>query len=56
MTMGMPIIRMELERAQIAYQLGKRYDQDEMLKWGCSVEISDDDIMKFKSWPYYEKD
>jgi len=39
---------MELERAQIAYQLGKRYDQDEMLKWGCSVEISDDDIMKFK--------
>tara|TARA_Y100000768_G_scaffold118687_1_gene87684 strand:- start:650 stop:2062 length:1413 start_codon:yes stop_codon:yes gene_type:complete len=39
---------MELERAQIAFQLGKRYDQDEMLKWGCSVDISEDDIMKFK--------
>jgi len=39
---------MELERAQIAFQLGKRYDQDEMLKWGCSVEISENDLMKFK--------
>ena len=26
---------MELAKAQIAFQLGKRYDQDEMLKWGC---------------------
>jgi len=40
---------MELERAQIAFQLGKRYDQDEMLKWGCSVDISKDDLMKFKT-------
>ena len=40
---------MELARAEIAFQLGKRYDQDEILKWGCSVEISDDDIMKFKA-------
>ena len=40
---------MELARAEIAFQLGKRYDQDEILKWGCSVEISDDDIMKFKT-------
>ncbi len=40
---------MELARAEIAYQLGKRYDQDEILKWGCSVEISDDDIMRFKT-------
>ena len=40
---------MELERAQIAFQLGKRYDQDEMLKWGCSVEISENDLMKFKA-------
>ena len=40
---------MELARAEIALQLGKRYDQDEILKWGCSVEISDDDIMKFKT-------
>ncbi len=40
---------MELARAEIAFLLGKRYDQDEILKWGCSVEISDDDIMKFKT-------
>ena len=39
---------MELARAEIAYQLGKRYDQDELLKWGCSVEISEDDLMRFK--------
>ena len=40
---------MELARAEIAFLLGKRYDQDEILKWGCSVEISEDDIMKFKT-------
>ena len=40
---------MELARAEIAFQLGKRYDQDEVLKWGCAVEISDDDIMRFKT-------
>ncbi len=27
----------ELARAQIAYQLGKRYVQDEELQWGCAV-------------------
>ncbi len=27
----------ELARAQIGWQLGKRYTQDEMLKWGCAV-------------------
>ncbi len=42
-------IGMELARAEIAFQLGKRYDQDEILKWGCSVKISEDDIMKFKT-------
>lgn len=30
----------ELARAQIAWQLGKRYNQDEMLAWGCAVEPS----------------
>ena len=40
---------MELARAEIAFQLGKRYDQDEILKWGCAVKISEDDIMKFKT-------
>jgi dihydropteroate synthase len=27
----------ELGRAQIAWQLGKRYNQDEPLQWGCAV-------------------
>ena len=40
---------MELAKAHTAFQLGKRYDQDEMLKWGCSVDISEDDLMKFKT-------
>lgn len=28
----------ELARAQIAWQLGKRYTQDQPLRWGCAVE------------------
>ncbi|GAB4362883.1 MAG: DUF6513 domain-containing protein [Methylohalobius crimeensis] len=28
----------ELGRAQIAWQLGKRYNQDETVDWGCAVE------------------
>lgn len=28
----------ELSRAQIAWQLGKRYTQDENLNWGCAVD------------------
>lgn len=28
----------ELARAQIAWQLGKRYTQDESLNWGCAVD------------------
>ena len=31
-------VGMELARAQIAWQLGKRYVQDEELDWGCTVE------------------
>ena len=38
----------ELARAQIAYQLGKFYSQDEELSWGCLVEKEDDDKMSFK--------
>ena len=30
----------ELARAQIAWQLGKRYTQDQALKWGCAVPQS----------------
>ena len=38
----------ELARAQIAYQLGKSYEQDEELKWGCLVDEKIDDKLKFK--------
>jgi dihydropteroate synthase-like protein len=30
----------ELARAQIAWQLGKRYSQDEPLQWGCQVDAA----------------
>ena len=33
----------ELARAQIALQLGKRYAQDEELRWGCAVEPAPED-------------
>ena len=38
----------ELARAQIAYQLGKSYEQDEELKWGCIVDEKIDDKLTFK--------
>ncbi|MDV3243046.1 MAG: dihydropteroate synthase, partial [Methylocaldum sp.] len=34
----------ELARAQIAWQLGKRYSQDEPLQWGCHVEAPEPTI------------
>ncbi len=40
---------MELSRAHISFILGKRYEQDEYLKWGCSVEIDDEDQLNFKT-------
>ncbi|MBS83330.1 MAG: dihydropteroate synthase [Gammaproteobacteria bacterium] len=46
----------ELARAQIAYQIGKFYSQDEELKWGCLVEDDEDDKMVFKpTGPTYKK-
>ena len=33
----------ELARAQIAWQLGKRYVQDEELDWGCAVDRAPED-------------
>lgn len=33
----------ELARAQIAWQLGKRYNQDEMLDWGCATDPSEEE-------------
>lgn len=38
----------ELGRAQIAWQLGKRYNQDEELSWGCAVEPKEEDLSVFK--------
>ena len=32
----------ELARAQIAWQLGKRYAQDQPLQWGCQVDLPED--------------
>lgn len=32
----------ELARAHIAWQLGKRYTQDQPLGWGCQVELADE--------------
>jgi dihydropteroate synthase len=34
----------ELARAQIAWQLGKRYSQDEPLRWGCHVDEPEPNI------------
>ncbi|WP_250529633.1 DUF6513 domain-containing protein [Caballeronia sp. ATUFL_F1_KS4A] len=35
----------QLARAEIAWQLGKRFDQDEQLDWGCEVDRPDEDLM-----------
>ncbi|MDQ7978442.1 DUF6513 domain-containing protein [Paraburkholderia sp. SARCC-3016] len=34
----------QLARAEIAWQLGKRFDQDEMLDWGCAVDRPEKDL------------
>jgi dihydropteroate synthase-like protein len=39
----------ELARAQIAWQLGKRYVQDEELDWGCAAEREEEDLSNRKS-------
>lgn len=38
---------MELARAQIAWQLGKRYNQDEELGWACAVAAAPEDLSRF---------
>ena len=38
----------ELARAQIAWQLGKRYTQDEELDWGCTTTKEQQDITQQK--------
>jgi dihydropteroate synthase-like protein len=38
----------QLGRAQIAWQLGKRFTQDEALNWGCAVEAAEDTLEGYK--------
>lgn len=38
----------EHARAQIAWQLGKRYEQDEELQWGVAVKKEEQDLSAFK--------
>lgn len=38
----------ELARAQIAWQLGKRYTQDEELQWGCATQAEEQDLTQQK--------
>jgi dihydropteroate synthase len=38
----------ELARAEIAWQLGKRYAQDRGLRWGVAVDIAPEDLTRLK--------
>jgi dihydropteroate synthase-like protein len=37
----------ELMKAEIAFRLGKRYQQDEPLDWGAAVDIAEEDATRF---------
>lgn len=37
----------QLARAEIAWKLGKRFDQDQALDWGCQVEKFDPDLERW---------
>ena len=39
----------ELARAQVAWQLGKRYSQDEELEWGCAADREQEDLTQQKA-------
>jgi dihydropteroate synthase-like protein len=39
----------ELARAQVAWQMGKRYTQDEELEWGCALTQAEDDLTEQKA-------
>jgi dihydropteroate synthase len=39
----------ELAHAQLAWQLGKRYAQDQPLNWGCAVEQPADDLSAWRT-------
>jgi dihydropteroate synthase len=38
----------ELAKAELAWQLGKRYVQDEPLDWGCAVDRRTEDLTRLK--------
>jgi dihydropteroate synthase-like protein len=38
---------LELGRAQIAHQLGKRYTQDQPLRWGCTVPRPEENLIEY---------
>ena len=38
----------QLSRAQISWQLGKRFVQDEPLSWGCAVETVEENMESYK--------
>ena len=39
----------ELTKAQIALNLGKRYVQDQPLRWGCAVDAVVENVAQFKA-------
>ena len=39
----------ELARAEIAWQLGKRYAQDSGLGWGVAIDMPDEDLSRLKA-------
>lgn len=39
----------ELAKAEIAFRLGKRYVQDEPLRWGCAVDLPAEDLDRHRA-------
>ncbi|MBV8837611.1 MAG: dihydropteroate synthase [Alphaproteobacteria bacterium] len=39
----------ELQKAEIAWRLGKRYIQDEPLDWGCAVDRTTEDLTRLRA-------
>jgi len=39
----------QLARAEIAWRLGKRFDQDQPLDWGCALDRTEEDLLAWKA-------
>jgi dihydropteroate synthase-like protein len=39
----------QLARAEIAWRLGKRFDQDQPIDWGCAVDRDEQDLMTWRA-------